>query len=81
MKKSNHFYDICKWIVIVFLPAFAVLISSLGELYAWEGTFTLVTTINLVNVFLGTILQISAIKYHGSLNSSGGTAYGRKYSK
>ncbi|GAA0355513.1 hypothetical protein GCM10008932_05670 [Alkalibacterium iburiense] len=81
MKINNHFYDVSKWIVLIFLPALAVLISGLGELYGWEGTFSMVTTVNLVNVFLGSLLQISSIKYYGNEKSEGGIIIGTKYSK
>ena len=51
MKLSNELYDLGKWIVLIFLPAFAVLISGLGDLYGWLSTSLIVTTINLVTVF------------------------------
>ena len=51
MELSNEFYDIGKWIVLIFLPAFAVLMSGLGDLYSWMNTPLIVTTINLMTVF------------------------------
>ena len=71
MKLSNKIYDIGKWIVLIFLPAFAVLMSGLGDLYGWLDTSLIVTTINLVAIFLGSILQLSSQNYHDE-NSSGG---------
>ena len=64
MKLNNKIYDVGKWIVFIFLPALAVFISGLGELYDWGNTQTIVTTINLVNVFIGSILQLSSSHYH-----------------
>jgi len=72
MELDNKIYDIGKWIVLIFLPALAVLISSLGDLYGWMNTSLIVTTINLVTVFLGSILQLSSQNYHNNENSSGG---------
>ena len=71
MKLSNELYDLGKWIVLIFLPAFAVLISGLGDLYGWLSTSLIVTTINLVTVFLGSVLQLSSQNYYDE-NSSGG---------
>jgi len=72
MKMTNQHYDIGKWIVLVFLPALAVLFNGLGELYNLLDTQTIVTTINLVAVFLGSILQISSKQYNDHNGSSGG---------
>ena len=81
MHLNNQSYDVSKWIVLIFMPAFAVLVNGLGELYSWESTTIMVSTINLVNVFLGTILQLSSKKYHGLNKSDGGSIIGRKHSK
>ena len=58
-----------------FLSAFAVLISGLGELYGWLNTSLIVTTINLVTVFLGSILQLSSQNYHDEDSSGGGGSF------
>ena len=65
MKIKNELYDTGKWVVFIFLPAFAIFMSGLGDLYQWEGTADLMVTINLVAVFMGSILQISSYHYHG----------------
>jgi len=72
MKMSNQHYDIGKWIVLVFLPAFAVLIGGLGELYGYVNTPVIVTTVNMVTVFLGSILQLSTKNYHDKNGPGGG---------
>lgn len=71
MTLTNKIYDASKWFVQIFLPAFAVLASGLGELFSWAETTVLVTTVNLLTVFLGSILQISSHEYHKS-NGGGG---------
>lgn len=65
---TNRFYDVMKWIVLVFLPALAVLISGLGELYGWAYTTSTVTTINFIGIFIGSLLQMSSQKYHTNKN-------------
>ena len=72
MKLNNKIYDVGKWIVLILLPALAVLINGLGELYGWMSTPTIVTTINLITVFLGSILQVSSNKYNKNIERSGG---------
>lgn len=79
MKISNQHYDVAKWVVLVFMPAFAVFIGGIGELYGWMDTALIVTTINLLTVFLGSILQISSKKYHND-SGNGGDSNGPSYS-
>jgi len=65
MELKNKNYDTGKWLVLIFLPALAVFVGGLGETYGWVHiTKDLVTTINLTTVFLGSILQISSLKYN-----------------
>jgi len=72
MKLNNKIYDVGKWIVLILLPALAVLINGLGELYGWVSAPTIVTTINLITVFLGSILQVSSNKYNKNIERLGG---------
>ena len=72
MKLKNESYDIGKWVVIIFLPSSAVLLGGLAELYGWENGPICVGTINLITVFLGSILQISSMAYHDENNYWGG---------
>lgn len=64
MKLSNEEYDFYKWLVLIFIPATAVLITGLGEVFGWEWASDLVTVCNLVATFLGSILQISSHYYY-----------------
>lgn len=57
-------YDKLKWLVLVFLPALAVLISSVGKLYEWSESERIMSLINLVAVFIGSVMQVSSIHYH-----------------
>lgn len=72
MKLNNKNYDLGKWFVLIVLPALAVLIGGLAELYQWINGSVVVTTINLMTVFLGSILQISSGNYHSENDRWGG---------
>lgn len=61
---SKPHYDRLKWFIVIFLPALAVLTAGLGELYQWHTTNQIVGTINLITVFLGSLLQLSHHHYH-----------------
>ena len=63
MPLSNRTYDLGKWLVLVFLPALAVLVKGLGQSYPLAYTDQAVMTLNLVAAFLGTLLQISSQHY------------------
>ena len=68
MLLNNKTYDVLKWFVLVVMPSVSVLFQGLGELYGYESTFLVVSTLNLFTAFLGTILQISSSNYHGGDN-------------
>ena len=73
MKMSNRLYDLSKWIVLVFLPELSVLVGSLSKLYSWTDASVLIATINLLTVFLGSLLQFSSQNYNEIHDSSGGS--------
>lgn len=66
---SNRWYDGLKWCVLVFLPAISVFIGGIGPVIQWESSEKWVTVINLMAVFLGSLMQVSSINYH---NQGGG---------
>lgn len=68
MEMKNETYDLGKWLVLIFLPALAVFIGGMGDLYAWSESTIWVGTINLLAVFLGAILQLSSLSYHKEIN-------------
>ncbi|KAA9233727.1 phage holin [Aerococcus mictus] len=71
MLLSNQTYDRLKWVALVLMPALAVLVKGLGQAYGFVGTDTVVVTLNLLAVFLGSLLQLSSEDYH-----KGGGGYG-----
>ena len=64
MNISNKKYDFFKWLVLTALPAFSVLVSSVGSELNWNHTHGFVAITNAITAFLGTILGISSRNYH-----------------
>ena len=81
MKISNKLYDVSKWVVLVLLPALSVLVGGLYKLYDWTDATTVVGTINLLTVFLGSLLQFSSQNYHKTNDFLGGDVDDRKSSR
>ena len=77
MPLNNKTYDTLKWFVLVVMPAVAVLFQGLGELYGYDATHLVVSTLNIFAAFMGTILQISSKNYHdgGDIDDNGTNAY------
>ena len=70
MSLENKAYDVMKWGCLVFLPALAFFIQGIADLYDWSGVEQHVSLLNLMTVFLGTLLQLSSYRYHN--DESGG---------
>lgn len=81
MKISNKFYDLSKWVVLVFLPACSVLVGGMGKLYRWADASMMMATINLLTAFLGSLLQLSSQNYHKTNDFLGGDGNDRTSSK
>lgn len=64
MKMSNKVYDVLKYIAIIGLPALGALYASLSGIWGFPYGEQVVGTISAVDLFLGTLLQISSSKYH-----------------
>ena len=60
---SNKVYDILKWILLTFVPALILFISTLGTIYNFD-TEAINGTISAIAVFLGACVGISSIKYN-----------------
>lgn len=63
MSMSNKVYDVLKWITMVFLPAFAVLYTTLAPIWGFPYAQEIQATILAVVTFLGVVLQISSAKH------------------
>lgn len=55
-------YEALRWIVVIVLPAFSVLITNLGKTWGWELPYEAISdTIDYIAVFLGVIFGVSKI--------------------
>jgi hypothetical protein len=63
MKMSNKVYDVLKWIALIAFPALIALYSTLSGIWGWPYGEQIVGTLAALEIFLGTILQISNAKY------------------
>lgn len=63
MKLKNETYDLLKWIVQTFLPAFITLAGVVGQTVDWSYTDTFMTLVGAFTLFLGTLLGISNSNY------------------
>ena len=63
MKLKNETYDLLKWIVQVFLPAFITFAGVVGQTMSWANTDTFMTLVGAFTLFLGTLLGVSNSKY------------------
>ena len=67
MKINNKLYDVLKWLAMLFLPAFALLIQTVFAIWKIPYGEQISATIVALNAFLGAILGISNIGYNKSL--------------
>lgn len=61
---NNKVYDALKWIVLIALPALAVLYGSLASVWNLPFAAEIVQTVNLVQVTLGAMIGISTASYN-----------------
>ena len=59
----DKIYNILKWVLITFIPALIVLISTLGVIYNFD-TEIITLTIGAIASFLATIIGISNYNYN-----------------
>lgn len=64
MKLPNKVYDILKWIVILLLPASAILYRALANEWGFLYAEQIYNTVMYIQAFLGAILGISTINYN-----------------
>ena len=63
MKMSNKVYDILKQVELIVLPAISTLYFALSGLWGFPYGEEIVGTLAAIEIFLGTILQISSAQY------------------
>ena len=70
MKMSNETYDVLAFIGRVVLPALSVLYATLGEIWHLPYTKEIPLTITAFDLFLNTLLGISANTYYKDVMES-----------
>lgn len=64
----NKVYDVLKWILLIFVPAFITLLTTLTMVWGWDIPLeAIVTTISAIATFLGALIGISTKNYRKSL--------------
>lgn len=61
---NSKIYDVLKWVAIIAMPAVAVLISSLGQIWGWADADKITLTINAVALCLGALIGVSSYQYN-----------------
>lgn len=64
MKLSDKAYNIIKWVVMLLLPALALLYQTIAQACGLPYADTVSVILNAVAVFLGTITGISTLNYN-----------------
>lgn len=62
MKLSDRWYEILKWIVVIFLPALNTFIFALGSVLHFDSE-VICGVISAVTVFLGALIGVSTYAY------------------
>lgn len=68
MKMKNKTYDFFKYLLMRFVPALVLLISTLGTIYNFD-TEIITLTIGAIATFLGAITGISHVNYYNEKES------------
>ena len=66
MKISNKNYDRLKWFALNFIPAFEVLILTLGRIWGLPYYAEIGATVAAVGVFLAAVLGLSSKNYYAA---------------
>ena len=70
MKLSNISYDRLKWFALVFVPAFEVLILTLGKIWGIPYYSEIGASVAAVGVFLAAILGVSSRYYYNKIGGA-----------
>ena len=68
MTIPDKVYNKLKWILLIFVPAFITLLTTLTMVWKWDIPLeAIVTTISAVATFLGALIGISTKNYRKSM--------------
>lgn len=69
IKIPDKIYNALKWILMIAVPAFITLLTTLTMVWSWDIPLeAIVTTISAVATFLGALVGISTKTYNEELN-------------
>lgn len=60
----DKFYDVAKWICLIFLPAFITFFGVIGTTCNIPHTEQILILLTAFNTFLGSILGVSTMRYN-----------------
>ena len=66
MKLNGKWYEILKWLAVIFLPALSVFVSQLFPIWGIPYGSQISDTIAVINTFIGAIICVSTINYNKS---------------
>ena len=69
MKMSNNTYDRIKWFALVFVPAFEVLILTLGKIWGIPYYSEIGASVAAVGVFLAALIHKSSKDYYETIGN------------
>lgn len=70
MKLSNISYDRLKWFALVFIPAFEVLILTLGKIWGIPYYSEIGASVAAVGVFLAALIHKSSKEYYKKIGET-----------
>ena len=69
VKLDGKWYEVLKWVCIIVVPAFNLLLTQLGETWGFDPIkFT--KTISEIALFVGTIIGVSTANYRRDQNNT-----------
>lgn len=67
MRLSDSMYDKIKWFALAFIPAFEVLILTVGKIWGIPYYSEIGATVAAIGVFLAAIIGVSTKNYYADL--------------
>lgn len=69
----SKYYNVLKWLTLIFLPAVNTAIFTLGQVWGFDNVAQIVGTIAAINTLLGVSIGISTAQYNASDEKYDGT--------
>ncbi len=79
MRLSDGTYDKLKWFALAFIPAFEVLVLTIGKIWGLPYYAEIGATIAAIGIFLAAIIGVSSKNYYQDLQEMTEEEYLRMY--